>query len=94
MKQKILLGALFLSALFFTGSVNADTQTGTCTAGSEFCEANSLNTTNTTTTTNSNTNVNTNSNTNVNTNSNTNVNTTTTTGTNTNNNTKISNITY
>ena len=91
MKQKILLGALFLSALFLGTPVKADTQTGTCTAGTEYCEANSLNTTNSTTTTNSNTNVNTNSNTNVNTNSNTNVNTTTTTATNSNTNVNTNN---
>jgi len=90
-KTKTLFGALLLSSALFFGSHAQADQTGNCTAGEQYCEQNSLNTTNTTTTTNSNTNVNTNSNTNVNTNSNTNVNTntTTTTGTqtNTNNNT-------
>jgi hypothetical protein len=60
-------------------------QTGTCTAGTEFCE--SLDTTNDTTTNNTNTNTNTNVNTNVNTNENTNVNTSTSTNVNTNVNT-------
>jgi hypothetical protein len=60
-------------------------QTGTCTAGTEFCE--SLDTTNNTTTNNTNTNTNTNVNTNVNTNENTNVNTSTSTNVNTNVNT-------
>ena len=90
MRQRILLGALFFSALFFNGPVIAQ-QTGTCDMGTEYCEGNSLNTTNTTTTTNSNTNVNTNNNTNVNTNSNTNVNTTTSTATNSNTNVNTNN---
>tara|TARA_R110000823_G_scaffold223919_2_gene351985 strand:- start:549 stop:1505 length:957 start_codon:yes stop_codon:yes gene_type:complete len=62
-------------------------QTGTCTAGTEFCEENTLNTTNSTTTSNTNVNTNTNTNTNANTNSNTNVSTATNTNNNTNNNT-------
>jgi len=73
---------------------NAENQTGTCTAGSQYCENNVLDTTNNTTTTNSNTNVNTNTttttatnnNTNSNTNSNTNVNTNNSTNTNSNTN--------
>jgi hypothetical protein len=60
-------------------------QTGTCTAGTQYCE--SLDTTNDTTTNNTNTNTNTNVNTNVNTNENTNVNTSTSTNVNTNVNT-------
>jgi hypothetical protein len=60
-------------------------QTGTCTAGTQYCE--SLDTTNNTTTNNTNTNTNTNVNTNVNTNANTNVNTSTSTNVNTNVNT-------
>ena len=65
-------------------------QTGTCTAGTEFCE--SLDTTNNTTTNNTNTNTNTNNNTNVNTNTNNNVNTSTNinTNVNTNANTNVS----
>ena len=59
-------------------------QTGTCTAGTEFCE--SLDTTNNTTTNNTNTNTNTNNNTNVNTNTNNNVNTSTNVNTNVNTN--------
>ena len=70
-------------------------QTGSCDAGTQYCEANSLNTVNTTTTssTNSNTNNNTNTSTstststNTNTNNNTNVNTSTNTNTNVNTNT-------
>jgi len=62
-------------------------QTGNCTAGSQYCEQNSLDTTNNTTTTNSNTNVNTNTNTNSNTNVNTNTNTNVSTNQNTNINT-------
>ena len=61
---KNLLGAFIVSALFFGGSAQAD-QTGDCTAGDQYCEQNSLATTNTTTTTNNNTNVNTNTNTNI-----------------------------
>jgi len=62
-----------------------------CTAGTEFCEQNSLDTTNNTTTNNTNVNTNTNTNTSTstatNTNNNTNTTTTTATATNTNNNT-------
>ena len=83
-------------AVVFSISIvaNAENQTGTCTAGSQYCENNVLDTTNNTTTTNSNTNVNTNTttttatnnNTNTNTNSNTNVNTNNSTNTNSNTN--------
>ena len=78
---------VLLFLLVLVSGPAASDQTGTCTAGTEFCEENTLNTTNSTTT--SNTNVNTNSNTNVNTNSNTNNNTSTSSNlnTNTNNNT-------
>ncbi len=65
-----------------------------CTAGTEFCEQNSLDTTNNTTTSNTNVNTNTNNNTSTstatNTNNNTNNNTTTATATNTNTNTNTS----
>jgi hypothetical protein len=59
-------------------------QTGTCTAGTQYCEDNGLTTINTTTTTNTNTNVNTNVNTNENTNVNTNQNTNVSTNSNNN----------
>ena len=64
-------------------------QTGECTAGSQYCEANSVNTTNTTTTNNTNSNTNTNTNTSTSTNTNNNNNVNTSTSTNTNNNTNI-----
>ena len=51
MKKGIIIGL----SLFLVGSLNA-TQTGDCTAGTQYCEQNSLGTTNTTTTTNTNTN--------------------------------------
>ena len=70
----------------YSVEVMAD-QTGDCTAGEQYCEQNSMETTSTTTTTNTNTNTNTNANTNANTNTNTNTNTTTTTSTGTNTNT-------
>ena len=73
MKKVFLLGVL-LSPLFAIAD-----QTGDCTAGEQYCEQNSLETTNTTNT--NNTNVSTNSNTNVSTNSNTNVSTNTNTST-------------
>ena len=50
MKKGIIIGL----SLFLVGSLNA-TQTGDCTAGTQYCEQNSLGTTNTTTTTNTNT---------------------------------------
>jgi hypothetical protein len=81
-KLKLLTG--LLAFLFLPDHIQAQ-QTGTCTAGTEFCE--SLDTTNDTTTNNTNTNTNTNVNTNVNTNENTNVNTSTSTNVNTNVNT-------
>ena len=52
---------------FISLGIQAD-QTGDCTAGEQYCEQNSLETTNTTTTNNTNTNTNTNNNTNTNTN--------------------------
>ena len=69
-------------------------QTGNCDAGTQYCEANSLNTVNTTTTSSTNTNTNNNTNTssstststNTNTNNNTNINTSTNTNTNINTN--------
>mgnify|MGYP003148679176 FL=1 len=94
-KENIIAWSFFMSGIFLTSlfaiSASAD-QTGNCTAGSQYCEQNSLDTTNTTTTTNSNTNVNTNQNTNTNTNTNqnTNVSTNTNNSTNTNSNTNVS----
>lgn len=89
---------LAIVGLLLPVSLFAD-QTGDCDAGTQYCEANSLNTTNTTTTTNTNSNTNTNTNTstststatNTNTNNNTNVNTST--NSNTNVNTNTSNVT-
>ena len=93
--------ALLALGLVFSFNSYGD-QTGNCTAGSQYCEQNSLDTVNNTTTnntntntntnnnTNSNTNVNTNTNTNVSTNQNTNINTATNTNNNNNNNTNNS----
>ena len=86
MKQRALL---FLTFSLFTGLGYTD-QTGDCTAGEQYCEQNSLDTTNSTTTTNTNTNTNTNNNTNTNTNTNNNTNTNTNTNNNTNVNTNTS----
>jgi len=78
----------------FSIAANAENQTGTCTAGTQYCENSVLDTQNTTTTTNTNTNTNTNNNTNnnTNTNANTNINTSTNANTNvnTNQNTNVS----
>jgi hypothetical protein len=72
-KNKLLLVGIFLIGL---GATNLSAQqTGTCTAGTEFCE--SLDTTNDTVTNNTNVNTNTNNNTNVSTNQNTNISTST-----------------
>ncbi len=81
-------GLFLILTLGMFNSVYAE-QTGNCTAGTQYCEQNSLDTTNTTTTTNTNTNTNTNNNTNVNTNTNTNVNTNSNTNVSTNTNTNI-----
>jgi len=84
----IIVGSIVSLVVLLSVSLQAD-QTGNCTAGTDFCEQNSLDTTNNTTTNNTNTNTNTNNNTNTNanTNSNTNVNTSTNTNQNTNNST-------
>ena len=82
----VFIGFWAFIGLIIAPQLQAD-QTGDCTAGEQYCEQNSLETTNTTTTTNTNNNTNTNTNTNNNTNNNTNTNTTTTTATNTNNST-------
>ena len=58
---------MFIGALFLIPSYLQADQTGDCTMGTQYCEGNSLETTNTTTTTNTNTNNNTNNNTNTNT---------------------------
>ncbi len=94
LKVKISRVILFFVFLWCGNEIKGQEQTGTCTVGSQYCEA--LNTTNTTTTsnTNQNTNTNTNSNTNVNTSTstanNTNVNTSTSTANNTNTNVNTS----
>ena len=62
MNKWLYFGLIWCSLLFTAMNVRAD-QTGDCTAGDEFCEQNSLATTNTTTTTNTNTNTNANTNT-------------------------------
>ena len=89
-KLKLLSGLLTL--LILPTLTQAENQTGTCTAGTQYCENSVLDTQNTTTTTNTNTNTNTNNNTNnnTNTNANTNVNTSTNTNANTNVNTNSS----
>ena len=85
-----------IAFLLFPNYIQAENQTGTCTAGTQYCENSVLDTQNTTTTTNTNTNTNvntnTNNNTNVNTNANTNINTSTNANTNvnTNQNTNVS----
>ena len=79
------LGVLFLSTTY-------GDQTGDCTAGEQYCEQNSLETTNTTTTNNTNTNTNTNTNNNTNTNVNTSTATNTNNSTNTNVNTSTSTV--
>ena len=84
-KLKLLTG--LLAFLLLPDHIQAQ-QTGTCTAGTEFCE--SLDTTNDTTTNNTNTNNNTNVNTNTNSNTNVNTNTNSNTNVNTNNNTNTS----
>ena len=66
------ISLLVLSVVSFNSFAD---QTGTCTSGTQYCEDNSLDTTNTTTTNNTNVNTNVNTNTNNNTNTNTNVNT-------------------
>ena len=89
--MKKILATAFVSLLF--GFLQAD-QTDDCTTG-QYCEQNTLETTNNTTTnntnTNNNTNVSTNNNTNTNTNSNTNVSTNNNTNVNTNSNTNVNN---
>ena len=87
----ILISGIVVVTLFsVVTSAQSNQQSGTaCVNGSQYCENNSLDTTNNTTTTNTNTNVNTNTNnnTNVNTNTNNNTNVNTNVNTNTNNNT-------
>ena len=87
-KSTLIIVGCIVSLVLLSVGLQAD-QTGNCTAGTDFCEQNSLDTTNNTTTNNTNTNTNTNNNTNTNanTNSNTNVNTSTNTNQNTNNST-------
>ena len=91
--MKKILATAFVSLLF--GFLQAD-QTDDCTTG-QYCEQNTLETTNNTTTnntnTNNNTNVSTNNNTNTNTNSNTNVSTNNNTNVNSNSNTNVNNST-
>jgi len=91
-KKILLLVSLGIS---FTGTLYTaenEPENPDCTAGTEFCEQNSLDTTNNTTTNNTNVNTNTNTNTSTSTatNTNNNTNTTTTTGTNTNTNNNTS----
>ena len=81
-------GLILIAGILLTYNIQA-TQTGDCTAGTQYCEQNSLGTTNSTTTNNTNTNTNTNNNTNTNTNTNTNNNTSTNTNNNTNSNTNV-----
>jgi DNA polymerase III alpha subunit (gram-positive type) len=96
-KQWIVFATLWLLigllGSFTLSSAENEPENPDCTAGTEYCEQNSLDTTNNTTTNNTNVNTNTNTNTNVNTNTNnnTNANTTTTTSTNTSNNTNTNN---
>jgi len=89
LNQEFLLTVGILILLMAPFIARAD-QTGTCTAGTQYCEENSLDTTNNTTTNNTNINNNTNLNTNNNTNLNTNNNTNLNTNVNTNQNTNVS----
>jgi len=84
------ISLLVLSVVSFNSFAD---QTGTCTSGTQYCEDNSLDTTNTTTTNNTNVNTNVNTNTNNNTNSNTNVNTSSSTSNSTVNSTVNQNVT-
>ena len=92
--MKKLLGTIVLGLLSMSAFTVEQTGTG-CANGTQYCENNTLDTTNETTTTNTNTNTNTNNNTNVstnnntNTNSNTNVSTNSNTNVNTNSNTNV-----
>ena len=90
-EDKLIVWSFLVSMItivcFFSVVANAENQTGTCTAGSQYCENNVLDTTNNTTTTNSNTNVNTNTTTTTATNNNTSSNTNISTNQNTNNST-------
>ena len=86
----LITGVLAITSFSIVANAQSSQQSGTaCVNGSQYCENNSLDTTNNTTTTNTNTNTNSNTNVNTNTNNNTNVNnnTTATTAVNTNNNT-------
>ena len=85
MKKLVSLGILLLFAIPVSAA-----QTGDCTMGTQYCEGNTLGTTNTTTTNNTNTNNNTNNNTNTNTNTNNNTNTNTSANTNSNTNVNTS----
>ena len=76
------LTLLTIGLLSIGNYITAD-QTGDCTAGEQYCEQNSLETTNNTTTNNTNNNTNSNTNVSTNTNSNTNVSTNTNTSTST-----------
>ena len=88
----ILMGGI-IAVLLFSTFANAENQTGTCTAGSQYCENNVLDTTNNTTTnnTNSNSNVNTNTTTTTATSNNNNENTSVNTNTSTSNNVNSNN---
>ena len=91
LRPRVIAWAILMSGIMtvvlFSVVASAENQTGTCTAGSQYCENNVLDTTNNTTTsnTNNNTNVNTNTTTTTATNQNTNSNTNVSTNTNTNN---------
>ena len=100
MKKKITFTAVLLF-IGLLGAADNEPENPDCTAGTQYCEQNSLDTTNNTTTSNTNVNTNTNTNNNTNTttttstatntnaNTNVNTNTTTTTATNTNANTNV-----
>ena len=85
-RSLILLSIVSLSFSTQSSEQNNDTP---CDSGTQYCENNVLDTTNTTTTDNTNTNTNTNNNTNVNTNTNANTNVNTSTNANTNENTNV-----
>ena len=88
LKEKISRVILFFVFLWCGNEIKGQEQTGTCTVGSQYCEA--LNTTNTTTTSNTNQNTNQNTNVNTSTSNNTSVNTNNTTSNSTTENTNNS----
>ena len=91
MKHNFFSSLILLSIISLSFNTQSSEQSNDtpCDSGTQYCENNVLDTTNTTTTNNTNTNTNTNNNTNVNTNTNANTNVNTSTNANTNANTNV-----